>query len=469
MMVTRGMLIDIATGILLAAGLYECGLGLAQLGGLAASGHTDYPATGTFYNPGPYCGFLGMLLPVALDRLMHGRGPGQWAAGVYVACAALLMPVLMGRTGWIAAGAGCLYVAVAAGRLRRCRRLWPVAPVAVVAAGAAMFMLKPMSAMGRMLLWRTGLDAWMAHIWTGVGWDKVAGALGDAQEVYFATHPGSVYEACAGTPAYAFNEFLQVAIAYGAGALALFVAAMVWAFVTARRGGVRGIAGSVLGFAVVCCSSYPLQFGEFIAAAGILLVAATLSWRSVRPWGCVLVAVAVAAVAVPAVVAQQRREADGAMWRRARFAYMYRLSERDLQYLDSVSGRLGHSAEFLFDYGKALRHNGLYGESCEVLARGVERSSDPMFLNLMGRNMEDMGRSGDAARYYRRAANRVPGRMYPRYLLAMLYASPQYRDSAAFMKYYRQAMGSEPKVMSPAIAQMRAELEARRREVEDGR
>ena len=318
-------------------------------------------------------------------------------------------------------------------------------------------------------LWRTGLDAWMAHIWTGVGWDKVAGALGDAQEMYFATHPGSVYEACAGTPAYAFNEFLQVAIAYGAGALALFVAAMVWAFVAARRGGGRGIAGSVLGFAVVCCSSYPLQFGEFIAAAGILLVAATLSWRSVRPWGCVLVAVAVAAVAMPAVVAQQRREADGAMWRRARFAYIYRLSERDLQYLDSVSGRLGHSAEFLFDYGKALRHNGLYGESCEVLARGLERSSDPMFLNLMGRNMEDMGRSGDAAGYYRRAANRVPGRMYPRYLLAMLYASPQYRDSAAFMKYYRQAMEAEPKVMSPAIAQMRAELEARRREVEDGR
>lgn len=37
------------------------------------------------------------------------------------------------------------------------------------------------------------------------------------------------------------------------------------------------------------------------------------------------------------------------------------------------------------------------------------------------------------------------------------------------MKYYRQAMEAEPKVMSPAIAQMRAELEARRREVEDGR
>ena len=79
-----------------------------------------------------------------------------------------------------------------------------------------------------------------------------------------------------------------------------------------------------------------------------------------------------------------------------------------------MSGRLGHSAEFLFDYGKALRHNGLYGESCEVLARGLERSSDPMFLNLMGRNMEDMGRSGDAAGYYRRAANRGLGRTVSR-------------------------------------------------------
>lgn len=50
---------------LLCAGLWECGLGWAQLLGFAPSLHSLYPATGSFYNPGPFCGFLAVILPVA--------------------------------------------------------------------------------------------------------------------------------------------------------------------------------------------------------------------------------------------------------------------------------------------------------------------------------------------------------------------------------------------------------------------
>ena len=44
--------------VLAAAGVLEAGMGLCQVAGLCASRHALYLLTGSFYNPGPYSGFL---------------------------------------------------------------------------------------------------------------------------------------------------------------------------------------------------------------------------------------------------------------------------------------------------------------------------------------------------------------------------------------------------------------------------
>ncbi|MDE5627297.1 MAG: hypothetical protein K2O27_03210 [Candidatus Amulumruptor sp.] len=74
------------TAIILVAGLTESLLGILQVAGIAASGHSLYAATGTFYNPGPYGAFLGVVVPVALwciltcgNRYMSWRQKGAQA------------------------------------------------------------------------------------------------------------------------------------------------------------------------------------------------------------------------------------------------------------------------------------------------------------------------------------------------------------------------------------------------------
>ena len=96
-------------------GLVECVFGWLQLLGFAASGNSMYPATGTFYNPGPYCGFLAVITPVALHAVLRDRHRAAvWLSGTYLFLAIGLMPALMGRTGWIAGLPG--WAGVAAGR-----------------------------------------------------------------------------------------------------------------------------------------------------------------------------------------------------------------------------------------------------------------------------------------------------------------------------------------------------------------
>ena len=149
-------------------------------------------------------------------------------------------------------------------------------------------------------------------------------------------------------------------------------------------------------------------------------------------------------------------------WSRKRYLTQYPLDTRAIHLLDSLTTDYGLNPQFLFDYGKALRESGLLTKSNDILLRGVDISSDPMFLVLIGRNYEDSDQYKIAENFYFRAINRLPSRMYPRYLLARMYVRPEVNDTSKFMVMYKSVLEMSPKVMSPAIRQMREELDSLR-------
>jgi tetratricopeptide (TPR) repeat protein len=145
-------------------------------------------------------------------------------------------------------------------------------------------------------------------------------------------------------------------------------------------------------------------------------------------------------------------------WQAQKYAYQYCLSERNLQELDSLHSQLYWSKNFLFDYGKILRNNKQYAKSNEILRKGEKISSDPMFLNLIGRNYYDLKDYEQAVHYFERSINRLPGRLYPYYLLAKVYADSCNYNAERFSAAYKTVMRLTPKVQSQAIRQMRAKL-----------
>ena len=69
-----------------------------------------------------------------------------------------------------------------------------------------------------------------------------------------------------------------------------------------------------------------------------------------------------------------------------------------------------------------------------------------------------MGDCSSAENSFVRSTYRLPGRIYPYYLLAKLYAEPGFRQPDKFEKMKRIVLMKEPKVHSTAIRQMREEL-----------
>ena len=50
-------------------GIIEAIWELGQLYGVVLSHHSQFLLTGSFYNPGPYSGFLAMIFPIAFRKL----------------------------------------------------------------------------------------------------------------------------------------------------------------------------------------------------------------------------------------------------------------------------------------------------------------------------------------------------------------------------------------------------------------
>ena len=92
---------------LILLGGIEAVWGLCQLYGFSASGHFRYALTGSFFNPGPYAGYLAMVLPVCLHHYMQ-FGAWKWmsaslklekvAAGVVGVLILCVLPATMSRS-----------------------------------------------------------------------------------------------------------------------------------------------------------------------------------------------------------------------------------------------------------------------------------------------------------------------------------------------------------------------------------
>ena len=242
-----------------------------------------------------------------------------------------------------------------------------------------------------------------------------------------------VFAAVAGCPEYAFNEYLQLAIAFGAGGLLSFLIIILAGIYFSSKSRLNGVAGSWIAFAIVCMASYPLQFAEFrwfIVALCVMTVIGFKEWS--RNYGSLGMASVKGILCMSIVFAGWLLTRD-----------MTRTNDKSRDY---------------FDVGQSLRRIGKFDEANKEFIEGMSYSSDPMFLNMLGRNMQDMGRYEKAEKYYLRSIDRLPSRLYPRYLLAKLYASPAYFSPDKFRRLYEETNKLEIKVSSPAVSDMQKEL-----------
>ena len=114
--------------------------------------------------------------------------------------------------------------------------------------------------------------------------------------------------------------------------------------------------------------------------------------------------------------------------------------------------------EFFQSAGHCLHKLNEYEASNEILQEASDYSCDPMIFNIMGKNNQLLKRYELAEEYYLRSSYRLPGRIYPYYLLAKLYAEQGYYQPEKLKMMANTVLTKEPKVYSKAIEEMRSEM-----------
>ncbi len=412
---------------LIAAGAVEAVWGLLQVYGYEPSNHSLYALTGSFYNPGPYSGFLAMCVPVALHEWLEGKRIGKPMALVALVLMLVVLPSGMSRSAWLAAVLSSFFVGMMFYRekvkksLRKYWKLYLVGVVLLIILGIGAYHWKKDSADGRLLMWKIAFTEVPAML--GVGWENVAGAYGEAQERYFALGKGTPQEErVAGAPEYVFNEYLQVGIAWGVPVLFVLLTVVIVIFSWGYRGRQYGVCGGLLSLGVFAFASYPFQFLEFILAFLALLVSCAMSHRKV--W--VRVLALVLGIGLGVYLSENRPQKN---------------------------------ARRMFEQAHALHKAGQWQESIELLEETMKVSSDAMVLNIIGKNYQALGQPYLAESWFIRSTHRLPNRIYPYYLLAKLYAEhPKYFPREKLEWAVKMVLEKEAKVESTAIKQMREEV-----------
>ena len=93
----------------------------------------------------------------------------------------------------------------------------------------------------------------------------------------------------------------------------------------------------------------------------------------------------------------------------------------------------------------------------------MKHSCDPMLLNIIGKNYQAVGKYEKAEESLIRSTHRLPGRIYPYYLLAKLYVEPEYQQPEKLKRMVEVVLTKEPKVQSIAVREMREEVKKLKR------
>ncbi len=466
--------------IFLSIGLIEAIWGFRQLQGWEYSNHSLFRLTGSFFNPGPYSGYLAVTLPVALGILL--KQPKQniiyYFSAACVLSIIMVLPAGMSRSAWIASISSCLWVYAMyrlnweqiKAKVRQHRKLYITSTIlgCILLSGGsiALYSLKKDSADGRFLMWKITAKAIQKQPITGTGLGGFPAAYAEAQAEYMASGKATEQEKrIAGCPEYAFNEYLQMGLEQGVVGLTLFTAWLGLLFYKGIKNKRYACCGGLMSLALFAFSSYPLQLPEFwvvLIFLGVMSVTPdkdeireNQAESNAHRWGKQIFFMGISILGIGLFWMQKDHYKAYQKWNKAQMFYNNKAYEAALEVYEPLYPLLKHKPEFLFEAAQSLSKTGRYEKANEYLERAILLSSDPMLYYVMAKNEQCLGEYRQAEKHLLHAIDILPERIYPYYLLMNLYTEPSYFQPAKLKMAIDSVLTKKPKVESSAIKEMK--------------
>jgi O-antigen polymerase len=496
-------LIWILCGVLI-SGTIQAIHGNLQLLGYYPSNHSGFKMTGSFFNPGPYAGFLAAVLPIAFGLYLfknkikesmsffgfHKLKMWQiltkyffeYMPFIGLVSILIVLPASRSRAAWLAVILSSLV-------LMECRysilnqlynRVSKLKKLSIVVIGVIIlatglygtYNLKKGSSDGRLFIWNVCGQIIKNNPLQGVGFDRFKAHYMNYQAEYFNNDNESSNSLVADNSYYAFNEFLQFVVEEGFLGTILLVWGMVLTFRTKTKDthqylGYIVIAG-IITIAVFAFFSYPMQILP-IKLVLVTLIAILASLDKNKWWcqfkesnnivmyfGKLISICCLFYVLVHGFVYTKTIDQALKNWQTAFTTYNYSDYESALEAYRKAYPYLKKDGDFLMNYGKTLTMAKNYDEAVVVLKEAKQHLNTTIIETALGDAYMALKNYDEAEKAYKNAADMIPVRFYPLYLLAKLYEESGQDEKAITMATL--ILEKDVKIPSTAIREMRAEM-----------
>lgn len=449
--------------LIFAIALIEVCIGLNQMF-TGSSNHGLYKITGTFFNPGPYGGYVASIGALAIGVLMFFKQEKRIiyiVSATTLAATVLVLPASMSRTAWVAIlfalGVAACFHPKTILYIKRHRSVILLGVCVLVSMAVGAYMLKADSANGRFLMWQVGIDAILAEPLNGVGLGHFVESYSPAQREFLKANPSWVD--AAGAPGYVFNEYIKVGMEQGLIGLVLFMSAITIALFSLFKQDNyhKSIAISFIALLVFAIGSYPFSLLPFSVLMIIYLAYASSNGKELINIGKITsITTSLILLSISTYSYLQVDSKSHGEWTKSSALYSMKYYEEVASDYSEFEGELNYDYGFLFEYGHSLVKIGEYEKGISVLEKAQRMCTDPMINNIIGNGYMEMKNYDKAAENYLLAYEMIPSRVYPLYLLVQLYDKSGNRERCQY--YGQKLLNQQDKISSPASKDIRTEV-----------
>lgn len=475
-------------GIILIAMVLGCIIqsvyGNLQLWGYTPSNHSLFKMTGSFFNPGPFGGYLASVFPIMIGGLLFnkkyllplGEIGNLIILWVGVSLVLLTLVAADSRAAWLSIALSSMVLLVKRYSIIQLFRTGTsikrnvlLLSLFVLVGVCFIGLMKPndKSANGRLLIWKVSSGLFMQHPLIGVGFDRFKTFYMDEQADYFKNTLNSSEAMVAGDTNYCFNEFIQHAVENGV--IGLFFMAGVLVCICAATSNLFNnelwiAKAGITGIIVFAFFSYPAQILP-IKTGLVCYLAYIADCTEKKKVGFpkkdeyvfkpILAIFAVGVIfigctSLPAYYIACKN------WNSAYQFTQLKDYTASMNASTKAWPLLRYNGDFLTHYGKTLTMAGEYKQAVEVLNQAVSFYPNIIVYTALGDNYKILGRIEDAERAYLKAWYMNPSRFYPKYLLAKLYDETNQSEKAITVA--KELLDKEVKIESTAVREIQTEM-----------
>lgn len=498
--------------VIVISGIIQAVYGCLQFFGYFASNHSGFKITGSFFNPGPYAGFLVSVWAMALGMYLFKASlinqlqsqiksnslflnkliqyTFEYIPLLGIISIAIVLPATLSRAAWVAGIVGSIILLELkynygskifqkiTSKLHKIMLMLFV--IGIVCVGFfGMYHYKKGSSDGRTFIWKVTSEIIADNPIFGVGFDRFKAHYMNYQADYFAVNGETSEALTADNTYYAFNEGLQFVSENGIlGLLLLLIVMLVLLQAKAKENQQTEFYVAKTGLitiSIFAFFSYPMQILPIkivvVALLALLSNGATdcynLKILTPNPSpeergtaGFIINRVIIVLLACMLMYQTfsytQHLKQGFTTWNNAMNYYQYADYNTAITEFETAYPIFDKDGDFLMNYGKTLSVAEEPQGAIIILEQAKKYQNNTIIATALGDSYKVTKQYSKAEANYKQANRMTPSKFYAPYLLVKLYDESGQKDKAVTVAH--QILNKKIKVPSTAIEEIQQEM-----------